>query len=102
MEWPSSFVHVTSVIEQPDMCQDSAEAIVSMRQIALQREGALELRNRFQMLEILRRSPQQEGTGDMGFGQIRVYFERAPAMEFSFSQPHAGWVKLEVASRTHK
>jgi hypothetical protein len=33
------------MIEQPDMGQDGAETVVSMRQIVLQREGALILRS---------------------------------------------------------
>src|SRR5271154_7082923 len=48
------------VIEQADVCQDGAQAIVSMRQIVLQEQSALEIGNRLQMLEVLRWSPEQK------------------------------------------
>ncbi len=72
MERPSSFVHFASVIEQPDMCQDGAQTVVSMRQIVLQRERAFEVGNRFHMLEVFRWSPEQKSAGHVSFGQVRV------------------------------
>ena len=54
------------------MRQDGAETVVGMRQIVLQGEGALEFGNRFQVLEVFRRSPQQKSTGDVSFGKIRI------------------------------
>src|SRR5262249_22820215 len=96
---PSSFEHLTCMIKQPDVCQDCAKAIVSMRQVVLQSQSALEVCNRLQMLKILRRPPKEKSAGDVSFGKIRVNLERSPAMEFSLLQPNASWVEFEVASR---
>jgi hypothetical protein len=43
---PSSFEHLTRVIEQPDMCQDCAKAIVSMRQVRVQPPAGAPLSSR--------------------------------------------------------
>ena len=39
MKRPCPLVHFTSVIEQPDMCQNGAQTVVGMGQIVLQRQG---------------------------------------------------------------
>src|SRR6202034_224304 len=94
---PSPFEHRTRVIEQSDMCQDAAQAVVGMRQIVLQSQSPLEIGNRLQMLEVFRRSPEQKRARDVAFGKTRVNFERPPAVEFGFLQPHAGRVEFEMA-----
>src|ERR1700678_3835452 len=67
-----------------------------MRQVVLQGEGALEIGNRLQVLEILGRSPEEKSAGDVSLGKIRITLESAPAMEFGFLEPHAGWVEFEM------
>ena len=49
------------------------------------------------MLEVLRWSPKQKSARHVSFGKIRVNFERPPAVEFGFLQPHAGRVEFEMA-----
>jgi len=65
------------VIEQTDVSQDGAQAIVSMRQVVLQGQSAFEICNRLQMLKIFRGSPKQKGAGDVSFGKIAVNLERS-------------------------
>jgi hypothetical protein len=100
MERAPSFIHFTGVIEQTDVRQNRSQAVVGLRQIALQGESTPQFGNRFQVLEIFRGSPQQKGPGEVSFREIRVYLKRTPTVEFSLFQPHAGWIKFEVASRT--
>src|SRR5437016_799275 len=102
MEGPPSFVHLASVIEESDMRQDSAEAVVSMRQIVLQGDGTLEFCNRFQMLKVFRWSPEQKSPGHVAFGKVRIYFQRALAVKFSLFQPRASWIEFEMASGAHQ
>ncbi len=46
-----------NVVEQADVCQDAAQAVIGLREAVLQRQGALEFRNGFQMLKVFRRAP---------------------------------------------
>src|SRR5215831_9895052 len=84
------------------MRQDSAETVISMGQVALQRESALKGCDRLQMLEVLRRSPHQKSAGYVSFRQIRLDFKSPLAMKFSFFQPHTGRVEFVMSSRTRK
>ena len=77
-----------------------AQTVIGMRQIVLQSQGALEIGNRLQMLEVLRRSPEQKSARDVPLGKIRVNFEGSPAVEFRLLQPHAGRVEFEMAGCT--
>src|SRR5262249_44559710 len=84
------------------MRQDGAETVISMGEIALQREGALEGCYRLQMLEVLRSPPHQNSAGYVSFRQIRLYLKRTLAVECSSFQPHAGGVEFVMSSRTRK
>src|SRR6185295_2719308 len=54
------------------------------------------------MLEVFRRSPQQKSAGDVPFGEIRVDFNCALAVELSLFKPNTGRIEFEMASRTRK
>src|SRR5580704_7889812 len=97
---PSPFKHRARMIEQSDMCEDAAETVVGMRQIVLQGQSPLEIGNRLQMLEVLRRSPEQKSARHVPLGKIRVNFEGSPAVEFRLLQPHAGRVEFEMVGCT--
>jgi len=84
------------------MRQYRAQTIVGLRLVVLQGQGTLEFGDRFKVLEVLRRSPEQKSAGDMPFGQFRIQFKRAPAMKLGFLQPLARRVHLIMASGTHQ
>src|SRR5262249_44495289 len=72
IEGSATFIHGAGGIEQTDVRENCSEAIVCMRQIALQRERSLQLPNRFHVLKVLGRSPEQKRIGYMPFWKIRV------------------------------
>src|SRR5881394_494029 len=81
MERPSSLIHFPRVVEKTDVRQNRPEPVVRVRQIVLKCDSAAQFSNGFEMLKVLRRSPQQEGIGNMRFGQIRIQLQRASAMK---------------------
>src|SRR3954452_4791356 len=64
----SALEHFAGMLEQSDVRQDCAQTVVRMRQIRLQGNRSLQFANRFQMLEVLRRTPQQESACHMALG----------------------------------
>ena len=72
MKLASSFIHGARMVQQPDVRQNGAKPVIGMRQIVLQRDGALEFGDRFQMLKVFRWSPQQKGAGHMSFRQLGI------------------------------
>ncbi len=87
IEGAAALVHRECVIEQTDVREDGAEAIVGVGQVALESESALEFSDGFEMLKVFGRAPKQKCAGNMGFGEIRVKFQRAAAMEFGLFEP---------------
>src|SRR5579872_3439173 len=90
------------MIEQTDMRQDRPQTAVGMRQIILQSERPLQLRDGFDMLEILRWTPHQERLGYMAFRQSRIEFQSALAVELCLLQPFPGRVSFEMAFRAYQ
>src|SRR5579872_4476536 len=72
-----------------------------MRQVFLQSERPLKIRNRFQVLEILGGSPQQKRARYQPFGQISIDLKRSLAVKLGFFQPHAGWVRFKMTNCTY-
>ena len=90
------------MIEKSDMREDCAETIVGVREILLQGKRPPQFGDGFEVLEVLRRSPQQESVGNVSLGQIGVDFECPAAVKLRLFEPCAGWIELEVTSRGDK
>src|ERR1700689_1979331 len=84
------------------MRQDRSQTVVGVRQVLLQREGALQFRDGLDMLEISGWSPKQKCLGDMTLGQSRIQLEGAVAVELGFVQPTALGFGFKVAFGAYK
>src|SRR5579863_2520373 len=63
IKWSAPLKQRTSMLEQADMRIDRAQPAIGVRKILVQRERPLQLRDGLDMLEVFRRSPQQECLG---------------------------------------
>jgi len=68
MKGASAFIHFTRVIEESDVREDCAEAVVGLGKIVLEGEGALEFGDSFKVLEIFRRTPKKKSACEARFG----------------------------------
>src|SRR5438270_2169679 len=99
---PSTLEHFPRMIEQADVREDRTEAVVGVRKIVLQRNCALEVGYSFQVLEIPGRSPEHEGTRDIGLRQVGVQVKSATGMKLGLFKPGTGRIVFEMPGGARK
>lgn len=97
MEWPGSLVHGAGVVEEAYVREDGAEPVVAAGEVILEGERAPKRGDSLDVLEVPGWSPEQEGPGEVSFGQIGVELKGAVAVKLRFLEPGADGIELEVA-----